>query len=336
MASQLAGSEARTIASWRDAIDAWSARASGSTSSITGGGAIRALEHAFEDMLAGRPSLSVGSGTAALAACLIGCGARPGDDVVTSVLDWPAAAQAASWIGCRSVFADVDPLTLTLSPGAVRAALTRRTSAVIATHLLGVPADVPAIIDACGGRALVVEDCAQSVGATLDGRPTGSLGDAAAFSFGPGKDIDAGEGGLSSFADERHWKSAVGATQHLVRALASGLDEPVTQIPTRMHPVAAVLALHELDSLESRLAKRRAHVEAWLDRHPEVSAPGRDHRRVPSWWQVPARGAGTGAQLALRLPPGASPSRFPVAVEALRSIRLVDPSSDATLSPAVI
>lgn len=333
MTSQLARSEAEMIECWLNAIDAWSAHASGSTSSITGGGAIRALEGAFSDMLSGRPTVSVGSGTAALAACLLGCGARPGQDVVTSVLDWPAAAQAVSWIGCRPVFADVDPLTLTLSPAAVRAALTPRTSVVIATHLLGIPADVPAIMDACRGRALVVEDCAQSAGATLDGRPTGSLGDAAAFSFGPGKDIDAGEGGLSSFANHRHWQKALNATQHHVRALATRLDEPAMRLPTRIHPMAAVLALQQMDSLQARLAGRRARVEAWLAQHPEISAPGRDPRRAPSWWQVAVRGS-SGSRLSLRLPPNACPSRFPVAAEALHSIRLVEPAIDATPSPA--
>ena len=181
------------IARWRDAIDQWEATGEGATSSITGGGAIRALEVAFGDRLDGRPCLSLGSGTAALAACLIGVGVTPGDHVLTSALDWPAATEAIHWVGAIPVYVDVEGATATISPEGARQTCDDRVTALVATHLFGIPADVPALRSALPSGIAIVEDCAQALGAQLDDAAVGTLGDAAAFSFGPGKMIDAGE-----------------------------------------------------------------------------------------------------------------------------------------------
>ena len=310
------------IARWRDAIDQWEATGEGATSSITGGGAIRALEVAFGDRLDGRPCLSLGSGTAALAACLVGVGVKPGDHVLTSALDWPAATEAIRWIGAIPRYVDVGRATATISPARVRQACDDRVTGLVATHLFGIPADVPTLRSALPSGIAIVEDCAQALGAQLDDAAVGTLGDAAAFSFGPGKMIDAGEAGMSVFASEDSWGRAVVATQHRVRALATEARASV-HLSSRMHPMAAVLALTDLEDLDSRISSRQADVQGWLGEHPEIALVGGDARRRPSFWRVPVRHAPE--DFTNPLPPElalGTPSQTPIARELIDEVRL--------------
>lgn len=319
--------DAELITGWRAAIDAWESAATGATSSVTGGGAIRHLETSMSSRLGGRQVLGVGSGTAALAACLVGVGVRPGQEVITSALDWPAATQAILLIGAVPRFADVSPDTLAIDPVSASALLSDRTGAVVATHLFGIPADVPALRKRCGPGVPIVEDCAQAVGARLDGRETGTLAEAAAFSLGPGKQVDAGEGGLAGFSEEADWERAVTATQHPVRARVSTDQRPSTAVPSRIHPLAAVLALHQLQDVDRRTDNTRAAVRAWARQHPSASVLGLDARREPAWWRTPVTGAvetkGSSA-LDLRLPDQVSPLSHPHTIGALARVRLLD------------
>lgn len=280
------------LQAWSDAIQAWALRGEGATSSITGGGAVRALEREFSARHQDRPVVAVGSGTAALAACLLGLGIGSGDEVVTPVLDWPSAVEAIEWLGARPIFADINPATGTLDPIAVADRMTSRTTAVIATHVFGVPADVPALREVLPCHVPIVEDCAQAVGAGLNRQPCGTLGDAAAFSLGPGKHIDAGEGGLAVFARSEHWTDAVAATQHPVRAVMAGCS-PTNhrRLSSRLHPFAAVLALASMGSLDERLREVRDRVARWQHVHESAVVVGSDERRLCSWTQIPVQNA---------------------------------------------
>lgn len=136
--------------------------------------------------------VGVGSGTAALELTLRALGVEPGHEVVTVAHTFIATAEAISAVGAKPVFVDIDPLTYTLDPDAFAAAITPRTRAVIPVHLYGQPADMTQIgaIAAQHGIA-VVEDAAQAHGATWEGTTIGSFGDAACFSFYPGKNLGA-------------------------------------------------------------------------------------------------------------------------------------------------
>lgn len=167
----------------RSALDRWAATSSGSpTSSVLGGGAIAAAEAAFSELHAGRPALLLPSATYALRVALQAAGAVPGDEVICGAIDWPAGYAAISSLGATPVPVAADPRTLTLDPAAVAAARTPRTRAVIACHLHGVCADVPAI-----RRMLpdvtVIEDVAQALGNRMDGHLAGTLGDMAILSL---------------------------------------------------------------------------------------------------------------------------------------------------------
>jgi len=138
-------------------------------------------------------------------------GIGPGDDVVVTSRSFVASASCCALVGARAVFADVDPASQNVTAETIRAALTPRTRAVIVVHLAGWPCEMDPIMQLARRRALaVVEDCAQAHGATYRGKPVGSLGHAAAFSFCQDKILTTGgEGGMLTTNDaelfERAW-----------------------------------------------------------------------------------------------------------------------------------
>ena len=147
--------------------------------------------------------IGVGNGTDALALALRGLGVGPGDEVITSPLSAAFSALAILMAGARPVFADIDADRLTMDPSATEAAITSRTKAIMPVHLYGQPADMPAMMRIAEKHLLtVVEDCCQSHLATCAGRPVGSFGHAAAYSFYPTKNLGAlGDGGAITTAD---------------------------------------------------------------------------------------------------------------------------------------
>lgn len=137
-------------------------------------------------------AVGVGNGTDALHLALRASGIGPGDQVVVPALTATFTALAVSMAGATPVFADVDPERYTLDPDAFRAAITPRTAAVIPVHLYGCPADMDAIVKVARQHdLLVLEDAAQAHGAHYRGRRVGGLGDVAAFSFYPSKNLGA-------------------------------------------------------------------------------------------------------------------------------------------------
>ena len=137
-------------------------------------------------------AVGVGNGTDAIQLALRAAGIGPGDQVVVPALTSTFTALAVSMTGATPVFADVDPETCTLDPAAFEAAITPQTAGVIPVHLHGCPADMDAIVQIARRHSLLVlEDAAQAHGANYRGRRVGGLGDVAAFSFYPSKNLGA-------------------------------------------------------------------------------------------------------------------------------------------------
>lgn len=142
-------------------------------------------------------AVSVASCTAGLHLALRAAGVGPGDEVVTSPITFPASANAILHAGATPVFADVLPDRLTLDPAAVRAVLTPRTRALLVVHFAGWPSEMDALRALAEERGLpLIEDAAHALGAAYRGRPAGTLGDAASFSFYATKNVTSCEGGL--------------------------------------------------------------------------------------------------------------------------------------------
>lgn len=247
----------------RRALDRWEAAAPATpTSSVFGSGAIAAAEDAFGRLVTGRPALLLPSATYALRVGLQVMGVQPGDEVLCAAIDWPAGFAAVLSLGAIPVGVAVDPATLTIDPVAAAKASTTRTRAVIACHLHGVCADVPALRDRLPGVG-VLEDAAQAFGCSLDGKPAGTLGDVAVFSLGPGKPIDAGEGGVLVCGDAGVHQAAVALACHPLRQLLAGMPPdaaPAEALSMRPHPMTAVLALDALAGFSPR-SGQRAHDE---------------------------------------------------------------------------
>jgi dTDP-4-amino-4,6-dideoxygalactose transaminase len=162
-----------------------------------------AFEKEFAVETGAARAVGVGTGTDALAIALRALGIKPGDEVITSPLSAAYTALAIMMVGGRPVFADIDPERLTLDPAAAAAAVTPRTAAIMPVHLYGQPADMLALVEVARRHNLaIVEDCCQSHLATCGGRPVGSFGAAAAYSFYPTKNLGAlGDGGALTTND---------------------------------------------------------------------------------------------------------------------------------------
>lgn len=134
--------------------------------------------------------------TAALEMAAILCDLKPGDEVIMPSFTFVSTANAVALRGATPVFVDIDPRSLNLDPGQVEAAITPQTRAIFAVHYAGFPADMDRLNEIARAHGLmVIEDAAQALGSTYKGRPAGSLGDMAAFSFHETKNIISGEGG---------------------------------------------------------------------------------------------------------------------------------------------
>ncbi len=164
---------------------------------------LEAFEREFAAGCSAQESVGVGTGTDALAIAMRALGIGPGDEVITSPLSAAYSALAVMMAGARPVFADIDPERLTLAPGAVAAAVTPRTAAILPVHLYGQAADMVALSAVATRHNLaIIEDCCQAHLATCAGRPVGSFGAAAAYSFYPTKNLGAlGDGGALTTND---------------------------------------------------------------------------------------------------------------------------------------
>lgn len=137
------------------------------------------------------------SGSAALHGAVKACGVGPGDEVITAPITDAGTILAIVYEGAIPVFADIDPLGYNVTAQSVEKCITARTRAVIVVHLAGCPVDIKPIIRLCRKRKIkVIEDCAQSWGAKVDGKWVGTFGDLGCFSLNDFKHISAGDGGL--------------------------------------------------------------------------------------------------------------------------------------------
>jgi perosamine synthetase len=164
---------------------------------------VKDFEKTFADFHEMPFALTTSSGTTALHLALLGIGLERGEEVIVPVSTFGATANAVVHAGGVPVFVDIDPDTCCIDPGLVKKAITPRTKAIIPVHLYGHPANMPEILKIASEHGLrVIEDCAESLGARVEGRLTGTMGDVACFSFFSNKVITTGEGGMVLTRDQ--------------------------------------------------------------------------------------------------------------------------------------
>lgn len=165
---------------------------------FTLGSEVVAFEQEFAAYSGSTHGMGVNTGTSALHLALLAAGVGKGDEVITVPFTFVATVSAIDYTGAKAVFVDIDPVTFTMDPAQIEAAVTPRTKAIIPVHLYGQSADMDPILAIAKKHGLVViEDAAQAHGAEYKGRRCGSMGDMGCFSFYPGKNLGAaGEGGM--------------------------------------------------------------------------------------------------------------------------------------------
>jgi dTDP-4-amino-4,6-dideoxygalactose transaminase len=173
------------------------------TSQYVLGDEVEQFEREFAALCGTAHGVAVSSGTAALHLALLAAGVGPGDEVITVPFTFVATAATIQYTGATPVYVDIDPRSFTIDPSRIERAITARTKAIVPVHLYGQPADMDPIRQIAAAHGLrVIEDAAQAHAAQYKGRPAGSLGDSACFSFYPSKNLGAyGEGGLVATSD---------------------------------------------------------------------------------------------------------------------------------------
>jgi dTDP-4-amino-4,6-dideoxygalactose transaminase len=216
-------------------------------------------------------AISLSNGTVALELALRALGVGSGDEVIVPARSFFASASCVIAVGATPVFADVDLSSQCIDPASVRKLINNRTRAVIAVHLAGWPCELAQLRETCEQHSLfMVEDCAQSHGATYDGAPVGSFGDASAFSFCTDKIISTGgEGGMLLFKKGAPFEKAWSFKDHgKNREKAHGKDVLAGRFQwlhdsfgtnMRLTEMQAAIGVLQLRKLDTRLTARRTN-----------------------------------------------------------------------------
>jgi perosamine synthetase len=257
---------------------------------------VPAFERAFAARLGAAHASAVSSGTAGLHLALRAAGVDEGSEVVTSPFSFVASANACLYERARPVFADIDPRTLNLDPGAAAAAVGERTAAILPVHIFGYPADLPAF-EALG--LPIVEDACEALGAAhADGVAVGARGHAAVFGFYANKQLTTGEGGMVTVGDPAV-KERIDSERNQGRAPDMGwLDHDRLGFNYRLSDIACAIGLVQLDRLDGMLAGRArvaARYREALDGIEGLALPCEDRGAERRGWfvfvvQVPADG----------------------------------------------
>src|SRR5579884_1204265 len=218
---------------------------------------VKALEAEVAAYVGAPHAVALNSGTDALHIALRALDIGPGDEVITTPFTFVATTEAIGIVGATPVFVDIDPRTYNLDVAQIEAAITPRTRAILPVHLYGCPAPMDEILAIAQRHHLaVVEDCAQSIGATIGDRFTGTIGQIGCFSFFPSKNLGAyGDGGMlvtndDSLADRaRSLRGHGGRVKYYHEELG---------VNSRLDEVQAAILRVKLPHLEAWIEKRRA------------------------------------------------------------------------------
>jgi perosamine synthetase len=281
---------------------------------LTQGPCVEEFERAFAQRVGAPDAVATSSCTTALQLALHVSGVGPGDEVIVPSLSFIATANAVWACGATPVFADIDPETSNLDPEDVARRIGPSTKAIMPVHQVGLPADMDGFLEIAGRHGLaVVEDAACAVGAEYRGRPIGSLGPLACFSFHPRKVITCGEGGMIAVHDPAVAERLRSLRQHAMDRSArdrhEARDVVIESYPergwnARMTDLQAAVGICQLRDLDRILRRRRDLADRYtaaLDEVPGIATPPEPDYAVRAWQSYPIRltGATSVGQLEL-------------------------------------
>jgi dTDP-4-amino-4,6-dideoxygalactose transaminase len=253
-------------------------------SAFVGGEEVRNFEAEFAAYCETKACVGVGNGTDAIYLTLRAMGVGPGDEVITVAQTFIATSEAISMTGARPVFVDIKDDTMLMDPALLEQAITPRTKVILPVHLYGQTCDLDAIMEIADRHGLkVIEDAAQAHGARWRGRRAGSIGDAACFSFYPGKNLGAfGDGGAVVSQDEDLIER--------IRMLANhGRLEKYTHkmegVNSRLDGLQAAILRVKLRHLDEWNQSRRRHADFYFETlsGSELRMPVVDENAQPVW-----------------------------------------------------
>ena len=263
------------------------------TLNCTKGTVVREFEGKFAVSLGLPFCRTTTSGTAAVHSAVAAVDPEPGDEIITSPITDMGAITPILYQTAIPVFADVDPLTYNVTAETIERKITRRTRAVIVTHLFGNACDMDPILELCRRRGIrLIEDCAQSFGCTYKGKPVGTLGDIGCFSLQQTKHMTAGEGGMVVARDE-----ALSRRMRLFIDKAWGYGDPKPDhyflaMNYRMTEITGAVALAQFEKLPAMVRQRVAMAEN-LTRQIEgvrgVRPPQKTPGCNPVYWRYALR-----------------------------------------------
>lgn len=275
--------------------DVLSAFLGGAGQYFMGGEHVRRFEQAWAEQFGFKHAISVNSWTSGLMAAVGACGIGPGDEVIVSPYTMSASATCVLFYGGIPIFADIDPDNYCLDPASVEARVTPRTKAIIVVHIFGHPADMDGIMEVARKHQLrVIEDAAQSPGATYKGRPVGAIGDIGGFSLNYHKHIHVGEGGLLVTQDDTLARRACLIRNHGENAV-EGTDEPLDNAiggNYRLTELQAAIACEQLRKLDIIVQTRQqlaAHVRRRLDGLPGLRVQAEPTDSTHAYYVLPLR-----------------------------------------------
>ncbi len=221
-----------------------------------GGENVQAFEREAADYLGAKHAISCANGTDALHLAMLAAGIGPGDEVITTPFTFIATVEAIAYVGATPVLVDVDKASYNIDPALIEAAITSKTRAIVPVHLFGMPCDMQAIESlATQHKLTIIEDCAQSFGATHNGRQTGTIGSIGSFSFFPSKNLGCfGDGGMLSCNDDDLAKKLQVLKSH---GSAERYIHSVIGYNSRLDEIQAAILRHKLKKIDHYNSERR-------------------------------------------------------------------------------
>ena len=234
---------------------------------ITSSPKVQEFEKQLSAYFGGRPVRTFNSGTCTMEISLRIAGIGPGDEVITTPISWAATANVILEVGATPVFADIDPVTRNIDLDKVEAAITSKTRAIIPVYLAGKPVDMDRLYAIAAKHKLrVIEDAAQAMGSSWNGKPIGSFGDFVSFSFQANKNITTSEGGCLVLNNEEEAKLAEKfRLQGVTRSGWDGIEVDVLGGKYNMTDIAAAIGLGQFAKLEAITTHRRKLAQHYFD-----------------------------------------------------------------------
>ncbi|HYM20926.1 MAG TPA: DegT/DnrJ/EryC1/StrS family aminotransferase [Candidatus Kapabacteria bacterium] len=252
------------------------------------GPAVKQFERNMEAFLGVRHAIGCASGTDALQIALMTVGIKPGDEVITTPFTFVATTETIALLGAKPVYVDIDPDTFNINVEEIEQRITPRTKAILPVHLFGQPANITRIMEIADAHNIyVIEDAAQAIGASWDGKKVCTFGDLSCISFYPSKNLGAyGDGGMIVSNNDKLAETARSVCNH---GASVTYHHDRLGVNSRLDSVQAAVLDVKLKYLDEWNARRREIAAVYSEcfaTYPEIiKTPVIDHRAEHIWHQ---------------------------------------------------